>query len=156
MMNSCVVIQKEDFSIEEEYRLLREVNANQTGAICTFTGLVREFGDRPDILGMFLEHYPGMTETSLHRLVQQAKDKWDIHQVKVIHRVGPLSVSDQIVFVGVSSSHRSDAYAACEYIMDYLKTDAPFWKKEITKDGSLWVEAKASDQERKNKWKIDN
>ena len=155
-MNSCVVIQKEDFSIEEEYRLLRESNKKQTGAICTFTGLVREFGDRPDIIGMFLEHYPGMTEACLHRLIQQAKGKWDIHQIKVIHRVGSLSVSDQIVFVGVSSSHRSDAYAACEYVMDYLKTGAPFWKKEITSESSVWVEAKASDQERKSKWLNDD
>lgn len=150
--NSSVAIQKEDFSIEEEYRLLRESNRDQTGAICTFTGLVREFGDRPDIIGMFLEHYPGMTENCLLQIIQQAKDKWDIHQVKVVHRVGSLNVSDQIVFVGVSSSHRSDAYAACEYIMDYLKTDAPFWKKEITKESSVWVEAKTSDQERKRKW----
>lgn len=148
----CVSIQEDDFSIEEEYRLLRESHKKQTGAICTFTGLVREFGDRPDIIGMFLEHYPGMTENCLSQLVQQAKEKWDIHQVKVIHRIGSLSVSDQIVFVGVSSAHRAAAYAACEFIMDYLKTDAPFWKKEITQEGSAWVEAKVSDQDRRDKW----
>lgn len=156
IVKSSVIIQEKDFSIEEEYQLLRSANQNQTGAICTFTGLVREFGDRPDIQGMFLEHYPGMTEKCLYKLIQQAKDKWNIHHAKVIHRVGALKLTDQIVFVGVSSAHRSDAFAACEYIMDYLKTDAPFWKKEITQDASIWVEAKASDQDRKNKWLEDN
>tara|TARA_R110001592_G_scaffold86031_1_gene254007 strand:- start:13571 stop:14047 length:477 start_codon:yes stop_codon:yes gene_type:complete len=152
---ASVVIQNEDFSLEHEYQHLRAINPNQTGAICTFTGLVREFGDRPDIQGMFLEHYPGMTEKCLQKLILQAKEKWDIHHAKVIHRIGALKLSEQIVFVGVSSAHRADAFAACEFIMDYLKTDAPFWKKEITKDASTWVEAKASDQERKNKWLSD-
>lgn len=150
--NTSVIIQNEDFSLESEYEFLRSLNKNQTGAICTFTGLVREFGDRPDIQGMFLEHYPGMTEKCLERLIKQAKEKWDIHYAKVIHRIGSLHTSDQIVFVGVSSSHRADAFAACEFIMDYLKTDAPFWKKEITQDGSEWVEAKESDLLRKQKW----
>lgn len=151
-LNANVIIQNKDFSIEEEYDLLRSKVPNQTGAICTFTGLVREFGDRPDIQGMFLEHYPGMTEKCLYKLIEQAQEKWPIHFAKVIHRVGALSLADQIVFVGISSAHRSDAFAACEYIMDYLKTDAPFWKKEISKDASLWVEAKLSDQEQKKKW----
>jgi molybdopterin synthase catalytic subunit len=152
----CVVIQTDDFSIESEYQLLRAMKPNQTGAICTFTGLVREFGDKPDIQGMFLEHYPGMTEKCLQKLIQQAKEKWNIHYAKVIHRIGALSLSEQIVFVGVSSAHRGDAFAACEYIMDYLKTDAPFWKKEISKNSTTWVEAKSSDQDRKNKWLNDN
>lgn len=155
-VKSSVVIQTKDFSIEQEYQLLRAINPNQTGAICTFTGLVREFGDRPDIQGMFLEHYPGMTEKCLYKLIQQAKEKWNIHYAKVIHRVGALNLSDQIVFVGVSSAHRTDAFAACEYIMDYLKTDAPFWKKEISNDASEWVEAKSSDQDRKRKWIEEN
>tara|TARA_R110001592_G_scaffold238227_2_gene497815 strand:- start:117454 stop:117930 length:477 start_codon:yes stop_codon:yes gene_type:complete len=154
-IKSSVAIQHKDFSIEEEYRLLRDIKAKQTGAICTFTGLVREFGDRPDIQGMFLEHYPGMTEKCLLRLIEQAKEKWDIYHAKVIHRVGALTLSEQIVFVGVCSAHRADAFAACEYIMDYLKTDAPFWKKEINQDSSVWVEAKDSDQKRKNKWLND-
>ncbi len=154
-LTSGVVIQERDFSVAEEYQLLRSIKPSQTGAISTFTGLVREFGDRPDIQAMHLEHYPGMTEKSLLKLIERAKDKWNIHYAKVIHRIGTLALSDQIVFVGVSSAHRADAFAACEYIMDYLKTDAPFWKKEITKDGSVWVEAKASDQARKNKWLSD-
>ena len=149
---ASVVIQRNNFSIEEEYQLLRSQNPNQTGAICTFTGLVREFGDNPNIKGMFLEHYPGMTEKCLYQLIQQAQEKWQIHFTKIVHRVGVLNLSEQIVFVGVSSAHRADAFSACEYIMDYLKTDAPFWKKEISNDASIWVEAKASDQERKEKW----
>lgn len=153
---ASVIIQNDDFSIEEEYQSLRSKAPHQTGAICTFTGLVREFGDRPNIQGMFLEHYPGMTEKCLYKLINQAQEKWHIHFAKVIHRVGTLKLTDQIVFVGVSSAHRADAFSACEYIMDYLKTDAPFWKKEVSKDKSLWVEAKSSDQERKNKWLDDN
>ena len=151
-LKASVTIQNDDFSIEKEHQLLRSKEQSQTGAICTFTGLVREFGDRPDIQGMFLEHYPGMTEKCLYKIIQQAQEKWDIHFIKVIHRVGALNLADQIVFVGISSAHRADAFAACEYIMDYLKTDAPFWKKEISKDASLWVEAKSSDQARKKKW----
>ena len=153
---ASVIIQSEDFSIEDEYQLLRSKAPNQTGAICTFTGLVREFGDRPNIEGMFLEHYPGMTEKCLYKLINQAQEKWNIHFATVIHRIGSLTLTDQIVFVGISSAHRADAFSACEYIMDYLKTDAPFWKKEISKDSSFWVEAKSSDQERKNKWLNDN
>lgn len=151
-LHTHVIVQEDDFSLDAEYQLLRKQQPEQTGAICTFTGLVREFGDRTDIQGMFLEHYPGMTEKCLYQLIQQAHEKWDIHFAKVIHRVGTLMLTDQIVFVGVSASHRADAFAACEYIMDYLKTDAPFWKKEITKESSAWVEAKSSDQDRKKKW----
>lgn len=147
-----VIVQTEDFSVAREYQRLRDSNPGKTGAICTFVGLVREFGDRPDIQGMYLEHYPGMTEKSLNKLILQAQNTWDIHSAKVIHRVGTLQVDEQIVFVGVSSSHRADAFAACEFIMDYLKTDAPFWKKELSKEGNAWVEAKASDQHRKSKW----
>lgn len=147
-----VVIQTNDFSVAKEYQLLRDAAPGKTGAICTFVGLVREFGDRPDIQGMFLEHYPGMTEKSLNKLILEAKNTWDIHSAKVIHRVGSLKVDEQIVFVGISSSHRADAFAACEFIMDYLKTDAPFWKKELSQEGDIWVEAKDSDQRRKQKW----
>ncbi|WP_197482825.1 molybdenum cofactor biosynthesis protein MoaE, partial [Oleiphilus sp. HI0128] len=142
----------EDFSIENEYQTLRNNHALATGAICTFSGLVREFGDRPNVNGMFLEHYPGMTEQCLQKIIQQAAERWQILEARVIHRVGPLHLSEQIVFVGVSSAHRADAFAACEFIMDYLKSDAPFWKKEITKDGAEWVEAKESDLDRKKRW----
>lgn len=152
MTQQAVLIQHEDFSLSAEYEHLRRATLNKTGAICTFTGLVREMGDCKDIRGMFLEHYPGMTEKCLHKIIAQANATWSLHQVKIIHRIGQLSINDQIVFVGVSSAHRADAFAACAFIMDYLKTDAPFWKKEITSQGSTWVEAKESDQQRKHKW----
>lgn len=151
-MKISVSVQQEDFSIENEYQTLRNNHALATGAICTFAGLVREFGDRPNVNGMFLEHYPGMTEQCLQKIIQQAAERWQILEARVIHRVGPLHLSEQIVFVGVSSAHRADAFAACEFIMDYLKSDAPFWKKEITKDGAEWVEAKESDLDRKKRW----
>lgn len=147
-----ISIQTHDFSIEDEYLQLRNLQSAQTGAICTFSGLVREFGDRTDVTGLFLEHYPGMTEKSLETVIKKASLKWTLNSVKIIHRIGFLKLTDQIVFVGVSSAHRADAFAACEFIMDYLKTDAPFWKKEISNTQSHWVEAKESDQERKNKW----
>ncbi len=154
-MDIMVKIQQEDFSIDEEYQILRSHHPLTTGAICTFSGLVREFGDRPEVEGMFLEHYPGMTEQCLEKIIQQAGQRWQIHEARVIHRVGPLLLSEQIVFVGLSSAHRADAFAACEFIMDYLKSDAPFWKKEINKDGAEWVEAKQSDQDRKKRWQDD-
>lgn len=151
-MKIDVRVQTEDFSIDKEYRELRKNHPNSTGAICTFSGLVREFGDRPEVTGMFLEHYPGMTEQSLKKIVLQAGERWRIHEARVIHRVGNLHLSDQIVFVAVSAAHRSDAFAACEFIMDYLKSDAPFWKKEVTQSGSQWVEAKQSDKTRRDRW----
>lgn len=145
-------IQEADFSVDEEYQRLRAAHPAMNGAICTFSGLVREFGDKTGVTGMFLEHYPGMTEHSLQLIINQAAVRWTLNDVTVIHRVGQLSLSDQIVFVGVSSAHRADAFAACEFIMDYLKTDAPFWKKECHDQGSEWVEAKESDLKRAKKW----
>ena len=145
-------IQEADFSIDEEYQRLRKAHPAQNGAICTFSGLVREFGDKTGVTGMFLEHYPGMTEHSLQLIIDQASSRWNLNDVVVIHRVGQLDLSEQIVFVGVSSAHRADAFAACEFIMDYLKTDAPFWKKECHEQGSEWVEAKESDRDRIKKW----
>ena len=147
-----IVIQEADFSVDEQYRKLRSANISQNGAICTFVGLVRDFGDKEGVTGMFLEHYPGMTERSLQSIIDQAAIRWALHDVSIIHRVGQLNLSEQIVFVGVSSAHRSDAFAACEFIMDYLKADAPFWKKESNTQGSTWVEAKQSDQDRAKKW----
>ena len=148
-------IQEADFSVDEEYRSLRSAHTSQNGAICTFVGLVRDFGDKEGVTGMFLEHYPGMTEHSLRLIIDQAASRWKLHNVSIIHRVGQLNLSEQIVFVGVSSAHRADAFAACEFIMDYLKADAPFWKKECNDQGSQWVEAKQSDQDRAKKWSKD-
>ena len=145
-------IQEADFNVQDELDKFRK-DCPKIGAICSFTGLVREFGDRTDLTGMFLEHYPGMTEKALQKIIDQAYDRWPIEQVSVIHRVGKLNLSDQIVFVGVSSAHREASFAACEFIMDYLKVDAPFWKKELTSSGENWVEEKSSDQRRAERWK---
>lgn len=133
-----------DFDAATEYRQLRD-SGSGTGAIVTFTGLVRDSGDLTDVTGLYLEHYPGMTEQVIHDLIQQAERRWNVRKARVIHRVGRLALSDQIVFVGVCSTHRSDAFAACQFIMDALKTTAPFWKKELTAEGEQWVEQKASD-----------
>lgn len=148
-----ISVQTEDFSVQDLYEQLRQKDANATGAICTFTGLVRDFGDDKDLQGIELEHYPGMTLKSLQKIVDEAKTRWNIIDSVVVHRIGKLFVSDQIVFVGVCSSHRADAFAATEFIMDYLKTSAPFWKKELKGSQSTWVEAKQSDADRFDKWK---
>ncbi len=145
-------IQQADFNIQDELDKFRQ-DCPKIGAICSFTGLVREFGDRTDLTGMFLEHYPGMTEKALQKIIDQAYERWPIEQVSVIHRVGELNLSDQIVFVGVSSAHREASFAACEFIMDYLKIDAPFWKKERTTSDENWVEEKSTDQQRAARWK---
>ncbi len=149
-MKNVIRIQTGDFDVGQEHHQLSQ-DAPHIGAIVTFTGLVRELtnGESTDL---FLEHYPAMTEKVLKDIVQQAHERWDIINTRVIHRIGHLSLSEQIVFVGVNSAHRKDAFAAAEFIMDFLKTDAPFWKKEITAQGEKWVEAKASDTEAKDKW----
>ena len=143
-------IQQEDFDLAIEYAQLQQ-DSPSIGAIVTFTGLVREFSLN-DPTGLFLEHYPGMTEKVLANIVIQAKQRWDIKQTRIIHRIGPLNLEDQIVFVGVNSPHRKEAFEACEFIMDFLKTEAPFWKKEMTAEGEHWVEAKASDDIAKKNW----
>ena len=151
-----VGIQTEDFSIQTEYERLKRKTANQAGAICTFTGLVREFGDKPDIQGLFLEHYPGMTEHNLQQIVDEANGRWPLLDVVVVHRVGKLSLNEQIVFVGVSASHRAEAFSACDYIMDYLKSRAAFWKKETTANQSQWVSAKETDELSLARWHTSN
>jgi molybdopterin synthase catalytic subunit len=145
-------VQHQDFDPAEEYRALRD-SGSGTGAIATFTGLVRDSGDLKGVTGLFLEHYPGMTEQVVEGLVRDASDRWDVREARVIHRVGNLALGEQIVFVGVCSAHRGDAFAACEYIMDALKTSAPFWKKEITGDSEHWVEQKSADLDRTQSWK---
>lgn len=146
-----ISIQQEDFDPAGEYRALRDTGAG-TGAIATFTGLVRDSGDLTGVTGLFLEHYPGMTEQVIEGLVNQASERWDVRKARVIHRIGYLPLGQQIVFVGVCSAHRGDAFAACEFIMDALKTSAPFWKKEITGDSEHWVEQKAADLDRSQGW----
>lgn len=140
-----------DFDPAAEYHSLRD-SGSGTGAIATFTGLVRDSGDLQGVTGLYLEHYPGMTEQVISDLIRQVRERWDIRRVRVIHRVGTLRLTDQIVFVGVASAHRGDAFAACQFLMDALKTSAPFWKKELTEDGEHWVEQKASDRDRARDW----
>jgi len=146
-----ISVQQQDFNQQSEYERLR--CQSSIGAIVTFTGLVRDINDGHSVSDLCLEHYPGMTEKSLMNIVEQAKSRWNIIASTVIHRVGQLSINDQIVFVGIASQHRGDAFAACEFIMDYLKTEAPFWKKEIMESGeSKWVDARESDQKTRSKW----
>ena len=146
-----VRVQTEDFDVGLEIQALRRNNP-KVGAVAAFVGLVRDVNEGESIRGMVLEHYPGMTEKALEDIVTQAKDRWDVIDILVIHRVGPLKPTDQIVLVAVASGHRGDAFAACEFFMDYLKTRAPFWKKEQTPSGTRWVEARESDDIAAARW----
>lgn len=152
-----ISVQKEDFDIEYEYQHLR-INAGDVGAIVTFTGLVREVYDESEaegekITSLFLEHYPGMTEKSLQRIIDIANSKWELLSLRVIHRVGRLKPNDQIVFVGVASAHRHNAFNAACFIMDFLKSEAPFWKRQSTDDNKKWVEARQSDADAIENWR---
>lgn len=146
-----ICVQQTDFDVGKEYRLLRDA-APAIGAIAIFVGLVRDFGDESLVKGMYLEHYPGMTERVLQEIVDEVRKRWPVKDIRIIHRVGNLASADQIVFVGVNSGHREAAFAACEFVMDFLKTKAPFWKKEITDQGGYWVEAKEADAQRADRW----
>jgi len=150
-MNQEISIQTDDFSLAGEVTLLEQDNAID-GAVVTFTGRVRNQNEGKNVTSLTLEHYPGMTEKSLEKIISTAKERWRIGRVKVIHRVGELHIGDQIVFVGVTSKHRKDAFAANEFIMDYLKVQAPFWKKEACEEGSNWLDAKLSDENKAAKW----
>ena len=144
-------MQREDFDIGAEIAAFRRAGPG-IGAIASFIGLVRDVSEGDAVAGMTLEHYPGMTEKALAGIVAQAKHRWDIVDALVIHRVGELKPLDQIVLVVVAGAHRGAALAACEFIMDYLKTQAPFWKKEQTAQGTRWVEARASDDQAAERW----
>ena len=146
-----VRVQHEDFDVGAEVARLRAGNP-KVGAVASFIGVVRDLNDAADVATMTLEHYPGMTEKALAAIVEQAKARWALYDVLVIHRIGELKPTDQIVLVVVASAHRGDAFAACEYVMDYLKTDAPFWKKEATPDGERWVDARDSDDASRERW----
>ena len=147
-----VRVQEADFDLGAELAALRAADA-RVGALASFLGLVRDMNDGASISEMTLEHYPGMTEKALEEIVAEAKGRWDIYDALVIHRVGPLKPCDQIVLVAVTSAHRGEAFAACEFIMDYLKTEAPFWKKEQTPGGARWVDARATDDAALDKWR---
>jgi molybdopterin synthase catalytic subunit len=147
----AVRVQREDFDVGAEIAAFRRSNP-RIGAIASFIGLVRDVNDGNAVAGMTLEHYPGMTEKALAGIVVEAKSRWDIIDALVIHRVGELKPLDQIVLVLVTGAHRGAAFAACEFIMDYLKTQAPFWKKEQTPQGVHWVEARAADDQAAERW----
>lgn len=147
-----VRVQEADFDIAAEIAAMRRGNP-KIGAIASFIGVVRDINDGDAVSTMTLEHYPGMTEKSIGAIIDQARGRWEVLDVLVIHRVGTLKPTDQIVLVVVASGHRGDAFAACEFIMDYLKTQAPFWKKEVTPQGARWVDARASDDEAAGRWR---
>lgn len=146
-----VRVQTEDFDTGAEIDRLR-LSRQDAGAIVAFVGQVRDINEGSGVDALTLEHYPGMTEKALQEIVDQARRRWDIFDALVIHRVGTLQPSDQIVLVVVSGAHRGEAFAACEFIMDYLKTEAPFWKKEKTPAGERWVEARSSDDAARERW----
>ena len=150
-----IVVQSADFSLSDEYeRLARRVDC---GAIVTFVGKVRDFNQGEHVQGLQLEHYPGMTEKALTEIVAQARQRWPLQQCTLIHRIGQLLLGEQIVLVAVSCSHRDAAFAATHFIMDFLKTRAPFWKKELTSDGiARWVDAKESDNVAASRWNEDS
>lgn len=147
-----VRVQAADFDTGRELETLTQ-GRTDVGAVASFVGLVRSANDGSPVRGMTLEHYPGMTEKALEDICAQAHSRWDLIDTLVIHRVGPLAPGDRIVLVGVASAHRGEAFAACEFIMDFLKTRAPFWKKEDTPEGGRWVDARESDDRAAERWK---
>ena len=146
-----VRVQTGDFDAGAEIARLR-ANDPKVGAVAAFIGVARDVNDGTSVATLELEHYPGMTEKALEKIAAEARSRWRLIDVLVIHRVGVLKPSDQIVLVAVTSGHRGDAFAACEFIMDYLKTRAPFWKKESTPEGERWVEARSSDDGAAGRW----
>jgi molybdopterin synthase catalytic subunit len=148
-----VRVQTEDFDVARELDALRAGDP-AVGAVAAFIGTVRDVNLDARVASMTLEHYPGMTEKALSAIVAAAKSRWDIVDALVIHRVGALAPADQIVLVGVTSAHRGEAFAACEFIIDYLKTRAPLWKKEDTAEGAIWVDARSTDDEAAARWQL--
>lgn len=155
-----ISVQTEDFDMAAEYQWLRQ-QAGDPGAVVTFTGLVRELYDgssrqetaEDPVQSLTLEHYPGMTEKSLQAIVEEANARWQLLATRIIHRVGTLTPGEQIVFVGTASSHRQNAFDAAQFMMDYLKSEAPFWKKQASATGSRWIDSRDSDEEAKQRWK---
>ena len=148
-----VRIQPGDFDVGAEVAAMRKGNP-AIGAIASFVGVVRDVNEGDSVSRMTLEHYPGMTEKSIEAIVTQARGRWNVIDALVVHRIGLLEPTDQIVLVVVASAHRGDAFAACEFIMDYLKTQAPFWKKEVTVEGERWVDARATDDIAAERWRL--
>lgn len=146
-----VSIQAADFDVSNELQKLRESDC-RVGAICNFVGTVRDHNDGSSVSSLELEHYPGMTEASIELIIDQAHQRFDFYSARVVHRIGLLQPLDQIVLVAVTSAHRGESFKACEFIMDYLKTQAPFWKREQTPEGSRWVDARVSDDAAYSRW----
>ncbi len=144
-------VQTEDFDVGAEIAALRKGDP-RVGGVASFIGVVRDLNDGDRVSEMVLEHYPGMTEAALEKIIAEARSRWNIYDALVIHRVGRLKPTDQIVLVVVTSAHRGEAFQACEFLMDYLKTRAPFWKKEQTSQGDRWVEARAADDAAAERW----
>ncbi|NRB22809.1 molybdopterin synthase catalytic subunit MoaE [Shewanella sp.] len=147
---NAVRVQSEDFSVPDEYALI--AGDNSDGAVVTFVGKVRDFNDGSAVTDLTLEHYPGMTEAVLNQLALEARERWPLNNVSIIHRVGTMALGEQIVFIGVTSTHRKAAFAACEFLIDFLKTRAPFWKLEAGDKGANWVEAKDADDQAAKMW----
>lgn len=147
----AVRVQAEDFDVGAEIAALRKGDA-RVGGVASFIGVVRDLNEGDRVSEMTLEHYPGMTEAALEKIVAEARSRWDIYDALVVHRVGRLKPTDQIVLVVVTSAHRGEAFQACEFLMDYLKTRAPFWKKEQTSGGGRWVDARAADDTAAERW----
>ena len=152
-MQSRVSIQLEDFDLSGEVQALRQ-NDKRIGAVCSFVGTVRDRNDGANVSSMELEHYPGMTEKAIEAMIDEAMARFDIYGVRVVHRIGLLQPLDQVVLVAVTSAHRGESFKACEFLMDYLKTQAPFWKKEQTLEGARWVDARVTDDAALAKWGI--
>lgn len=153
-MTARVSIQSGDFNLADEIAALR-ANDRRVGAVCSFVGTVRDRNDGQNISSMELEHYPGMTEKAIEAMIDEAFARFDIYAARVIHRVGLLQPLDQVVMVAVTSAHRGESFRACEFLMDYLKTQAPFWKKEQTPEGSRWVDARVTDDAALARWGIN-
>ncbi|MGE8479437.1 MAG: molybdopterin synthase catalytic subunit MoaE [Pseudomonas shirazensis] len=147
----AVRVQQQAFDPGAEVNAIHAANAG-VGAVVSFVGYVRDFNDGREVAGMFLEHAPGMTEKALTKIIVEAEQRWPLLKVEVLHRIGTLQPGEPIVFVGVASAHRQAAFDGCNFIMDYLKTRAPFWKKETTEDGPRWVEGRHSDQQAAERW----
>jgi molybdopterin synthase catalytic subunit len=152
-VSAQVRIQAEDFDLSTEVAQLRAADP-KVGGIVTFVGTVRDLNEGATVAEMELEHYPGMTEQSINAIIEQARQRWPVYGALVIHRIGPLKPMEQIVLVAVTAAHRGEAFAACEFIIDYLKTEAPFWKKEQTPDGARWVDARVTDEAALQKWSL--
>lgn len=147
-----VRVQEKDFSVNEEWKACRERLGGKAGAVVSFIGLVRDRSSTGNVSRLYLEHYPGMTEKSIEQIVVKAQRRWSLLDVVVIHRVGELQPEDQIVLVIIASAHRADAFAACEFVMDLLKTEAVFWKKETSDEESVWIESTLDDVSRSWEW----